>query len=135
MINGLIASDGEVRIPIDFFTSSPKAISRRVIRLAIGKLAESMADISFAHMEEVLNMALYSSTGSTVDLPRNLKAKKDYEALVIFDDRKSFDIPPFQYPIAIPGKLYIKELEHGNSLSAGGKTRCFTQRDLVYIRR
>lgn len=105
------ALDGEVRIPIDFFISNPKAISRRVIRLAIEKLVESMADISFIHTEEVLNIALYSSTGSMVDLPKNLKAKKDYEAIVIFDDRKSRDIPSFQYPIAIPGKLYIKELD------------------------
>lgn len=106
-----VASDGEVKIPIDFFSSSPKAVSRRIIRLAIGKLAKSMADISFAHIEEVLNMALYSSTGSTLDLPGTLKAKIDYEALVIFDAKENFDIPPFQYPISIPGKLYIKELE------------------------
>ena len=107
----VVVSDGKVEIPIDFFNSSPKAISRRIVRLAVEKLAKSMDDISFVHTEEVLNMALHSPTGSTLDLPGNLKARKDYEALVILDDKKTYSIPPFQYPITIPGKFYIKELE------------------------
>lgn len=102
---------GEASIPLEFLNRCPKAIRRRIIRLAVEKLVNNMIDISYTHVEQVVNMALYSSAGSSLDLPGNLKIRKDYEALVLSNDEKTCSIPFFQYPITIPGRVFIKELD------------------------
>jgi len=103
-------SAGEISIPLEFLNDCCKAIRRRVIRLAVERMAGSMKDISYTHIEQILNIALDSSVGSMLDLPGNLRVKKDYEMLCFSSSKNSDSFSAFQYPIPVPGRVHIEDL-------------------------
>jgi len=86
----------------------PRAMARRVVRLAYREVAGSVYDLDFRHTEEVLRL-LERATGREVILPRGVKAVRIHGRL-LFRTGAVPAVPDFCYPLPVPGVAVIREI-------------------------
>ncbi len=77
--------DDRVIIYIPKFTSLHTALKRRIIRLCLEKIANTLNGFDFKHFERVLELT-EKSTGAAIMLPHKLKAFVSYDKLVLAKD-------------------------------------------------
>ena len=86
------------------------SLQRRILRLAIETLTGNLNSFDYDHVRDLLNLALYGTTGSVISLPREIWAEKVYDELIIrrgYQPKTSDE--PFDYKIKIPGKTKIPD--------------------------
>jgi len=104
-----------VIIDLEKFTSLPLALKRRIIRKSIEVVKRNLYSVSFRHNNEILKLTEYQLGEKEIYLPDNLRAKKIYNKIMIYEKRISKDqteeIPtPWEYDILIPGETEIESL-------------------------
>ncbi len=91
--------------------TEPKAVQRRVLK-AIGE--EAGIPLEFKHVEEILRFAAEDGpTGKELSLPLGWKIVREPEAMVFVtpDLRRQERIPDYEYSLAVPGRVFVPELE------------------------
>lgn len=79
--NALITEE-EFVFPLEKLKSTPIAILRYVLQLSLERLAKSRKDISFVHIENMVQL-LNKRVGKTVDLPYKIQAEIGYDSFTI----------------------------------------------------
>ncbi|MFO7154788.1 MAG: tRNA lysidine(34) synthetase TilS [Caldicoprobacter oshimai] len=102
-------SQNKLRIDLDEFLARPIAVRRRVLRMALKSIGGTLDEIGANHVEDILDMALNSTTGAMLTLPNDIKALKDYDNLVVWRGEFRPSVPPFEYSLDVPGSVIIKE--------------------------
>ena len=91
--------------------TEPKAVQRRVLK-AIGE--EAGIPLEFKHVEEILRFAAEDGpSGKELSLPLGWKIVREPEAMVFVtpDLRRQERIPDYEYSLAVPGRVFVPELE------------------------
>lgn len=108
-INGTIADDGlvledssTINIPVTYFVYAEPAITRIILKAV--KLIGVKSDLESKHIELIINLALNSENGATINLPNKVVAIKEYNFVTI--SNKNFAPKPKQWKFAI-GKTDI----------------------------
>lgn len=87
------------------------ALQRRILRLAIKTLAGNLRGFDYDHIQDLLNLALYRTTGSLISLPRGVWAEKVYDELMLRHQHlPRVPTESFDYSIKIPGETEIPDL-------------------------
>ncbi|MBP2072051.1 tRNA lysidine(34) synthetase TilS [Thermoanaerobacterium butyriciformans] len=73
--------DGNVKLDIDGIKKLHSSIRRRIIRLAYKKLKGNFNQLTFKHVEDVLNI-MDKQTSSKIDLPFEIEVIKSYNNLI-----------------------------------------------------
>lgn len=92
----------------DSLAALPRAMARRVVRLAYREVAGSAYNLDFHHTEEVLALT-ERPTGKEVRLPRGVRAVRVYGKLLLRQGEIPA-VPDFCYALNIPGMVVIPEL-------------------------
>lgn len=99
---------GDSLINISSFKDIPNAFLKRVIRNIIKKFNKNLYGIESGHIHDVINLIENTRPNISIDLPKGLRAKKEYNKL-IFTTKNTF--PEFwSYLIKDEGRLYINEI-------------------------
>jgi len=89
-------------------SAQPEALSRRIVRHAIGKARyNDYTDISAAHVQAALNLA-QGHSGREIHLP-GVIVKKEYNTL-IFAPHSPENLQGFCYPLEINTSIHVQEL-------------------------
>lgn len=94
------------------FNSQPLALRRRLVRLVWQKLTGTAKDLSYQHVQSVLDQCEKTGTG-VVELPAGLRCKIAYGKIIFAlneqskDTKQSLDIC---YSLSVPGALPVPEL-------------------------
>jgi len=94
-----------IRLHILTLLKTPEAMQKRIIRAALLRLG-GLRDISQTHITQIINLAT-GQTGKETHLPGGLRARRDYEFLLLFFENSTeskgfcFDIP-IDTPVFIP---------------------------------
>lgn len=118
--------ENEVRISLSDFNDYHRSIRGRILRYGLELIKKDLVGIHNAHIDGIMDLALNSDVGSTLDLPDDIKIRRDYSYLVlsigqdiISDDVDSaFD---FEYQLKVPGKISISKLKIELSVDEVGK--------------
>lgn len=103
-----------VKFSLNELRRLPKAIMRRVLRIAWRNLTGSDADLAFTHLEAVTGMVGGVVTVVRVSLPGGVTAFRSYEVLVLRREHEDSAAPGYYlYPLRVPGITYIPELSLG----------------------
>lgn len=78
-----INKDKSVVLSIPHLLKEPLALQRRVIRLVLGDLGESLREFSYQHVDSLLELATNPVGGRKVYLPQNLQGRRDGHQLII----------------------------------------------------
>lgn len=104
-------------------------IQRRMIRKAIFYLKKDRKDISYSHIQSVLNL-MENQTGKKVSLPGGIQAEQGYQGILFFlEEKNRKEKIEFSYLLPMDETIFIKEIgksiqisanENKNGLNAAG---------------
>ncbi|NPV92600.1 MAG: tRNA lysidine(34) synthetase TilS [Firmicutes bacterium] len=107
-----ILFDGEsIRLPAAGLLERPTALRRRIVRLALQRLSGGLQGVSYSHVASLLELAANPESGRQVHLTRELQGRREYEWLVLERRLSPAVDEQWEYPLVIPGRTYIPELE------------------------
>ena len=86
-------------------------IKKRVIRLGIKEVSGALKDVENKHIENILEFIQRDRVGGEIDLPNNITAKVDYEAIRLRHNYKSIITDDFEYKISIGESIHLKEVD------------------------
>lgn len=109
-----IVDNSNTSIDINKLNLYDDVIKRRIIRYACSQYNIDLHDISYKHVDMILNL-LNNKTGKSVNLPFGMKVSKQYDLLLFSNNSK--EITKFCYTINENDFLYIKEINKYISLS------------------
>ncbi len=99
----------KVMIDVVKFSKQHEAIKYRLVRLAVKQLAGGIKDFEARHAKLLVDFIEEASSGSLIDLPKNLQGIKEYDYFIL--SKGNFDeIPDYSYVLKIPGKIDVKEV-------------------------
>jgi tRNA(Ile)-lysidine synthase len=93
-----------------WLVTEPKAVQRRVLK-AVG--GQAGIPLEFKHIEEILRFAAEDGPArKELSLPLGWKVVREAEAMVFVtpDLRRPEPIPDYEYPLAVPGRVFVPEL-------------------------
>ncbi len=111
-----IRQGSEERIPIRALTQFSPAIQRRVLRQMIAGVRGNVRGVTASHVEAVRELAVRSQSGKMVELPGNLEARKEFDALAISHRTARDTHRGYSIAVAPPADVPLPEL---------GLTLCF----------
>lgn len=82
-------------------------LKQEILRKAINEFSGDLIDISFATINNAIDIINTAQTGAKVKISKNVKIKIGYDKLVFFDEIKEKE---FFYELNIPGVTYIPEI-------------------------
>lgn len=94
----------------------PKAILRRIIRRAWSEICGDKDDLSFAHIDHVMEIIQGGGGYRQTTLPRGVTCKKNYDLIELTLSREDEEIPFYQHLLKVPGVTFIPEI--GMSIEA-----------------
>lgn len=106
-----IEKKGNIILKREKLAQEQLAIQRRIIRKAYNLLRPQEQGLSFAHVEQVLNLIKSKEGAKQLNLPKNIIFRINYDRLEFFDLalNPSSKAAPFCYCWEIPGELKIAE--------------------------
>lgn len=99
---------GRVKIDLKIFLSLHDAIKRRLVRKAVEHLVGDVKDFEFRHTVLLVDFIKTSAAGSVFDMPRGLRAEKQYDCTLIFQKNPRQD-RDYSYELPVPGRVEIEE--------------------------
>jgi len=102
--------EGAIALDPAGLMSYPVAIRRRLIREAVRTVRGELADIGFAHVEELLRL-LGAGSDFEYELPGGTFVERTRQALRFLSSRP-LELPIiYCYDLAVPGRTYVPEIE------------------------
>lgn len=94
--------------------SLPSALQTWVVRECFRQLAGDLRDLDYQHVVSILELWRQGRTGSSVDLPRNLRAWVDSRGAAVgtpdsLAQAVAIRREPYQYLLSLPGQVRVKE--------------------------
>ena len=105
-----VHGNGEVILRRDLLERMPRAIQRRVLRQAYGRIEGSTRGLSYAHVEDVCD-ALGKPGGrvhKVFSLPRGIRAFLQHDAIYL-SRRDLWKVTPYEYPLCLGEERLISE--------------------------
>ena len=99
-----------VKLQLDSFAALSPALQRRVVRAAIAKIKGDELDLELERIDAVVALALSGRTGSVIELPGGLCARRGYGNLVIGRASPATEPARGEWELPIPGEVCIPEL-------------------------
>lgn len=107
-------SSGRVQFSATAFRDLPFAIRFRLIKMLLENLSADKNGFTMHHIQSLVRLATESETGKMISLPKGLSARRQYDQVWI-EQGTTETLPPFEYPVRVPGRVEIPE--HGRSLT------------------
>ncbi len=105
--NEYINNVKDERISIAYITSLHNSIQRRIIYKMICTANDSSYDVSSKYIDAIINLLGAKGSGKSIDIANGVKARIEYDTLIISKDNKS--TAEFEYTLPIGEEIYIKE--------------------------
>ncbi|HHP7234494.1 MAG TPA: tRNA lysidine(34) synthetase TilS [Desulfobacterales bacterium] len=108
-------SAGRIDLAVTGLREMPAALQRRVLRVAIAEVKGNLRRIGYTHVESIRSLCAATDGGGFVDLPGNLRARRERQMLTVIRGEPKADpraaatgVPPtprFEYRIDSPQLL------------------------------
>jgi len=99
---------GKVKVDLKKFLTFHDAIKRRLVRKAVEELAGDIKDFEFRHTVMLVDFIKNSAAGASCDLPKNLRAEKQYDCVyILLQNPRPFE--DYAYELPVPGRVEIRE--------------------------
>ncbi|MCD4783864.1 MAG: tRNA lysidine(34) synthetase TilS [Candidatus Eremiobacteraeota bacterium] len=103
-----VIKKNEARLNLSGVSSTAPYIMKHLLRELVCRFTGSMKDLTYFHTQNLFNLLLKPS-GSSIQLPGNIRAEKEYEFLVISKKMKSDEVELPDLILRIPGSNISKE--------------------------
>ena len=98
-----------ILLKIDFINKLPQAIRWRLFKTILEDFSPAKNGFSFIHIKSLCNLSQKCESGKRVVLPLGIEARREYEDLILENKKACSTQVKYEYPMNIPGSVYIKE--------------------------
>lgn len=98
---------GSMTLDAGTLAREPDGALHRLLRMALEDVRGDLEGLSREHIERIAELARSSSTGSVVELPGQLRVRKEYDSLAIEPDTDSTKLPDESAPLMVPGEATL----------------------------
>jgi tRNA(Ile)-lysidine synthase len=98
-----------ILLKIDFINKLPEAIRWRLFKTILEDFSPAKNGFSFVHIKSLCNLSQKCESGKRVVLPLGIEARREYENLILENKKACSTQVEYEYPMNIPGSVYIKE--------------------------
>lgn len=108
-LNEVIIKDTKeyIKISREKLSKLHVAVISRIIRVIIEKHCGNVIDIEYVNIDKAIEFINKARTGSSIDLPKGLKLKRNYNEFIISTEKKDSTDLNFSYNVKIPGVTKI----------------------------
>lgn len=109
-----LADKGSVSLDRSRLVKLPLALQRRLMRESIKAVKGDLREITFQHIEDVLEKVVQGWSGSCLELPGRLIALREYDRILVElkGIKKKEKLPPgLAVPLKIPGEVVVPSLK------------------------
>lgn len=127
----LSIQDGRIALSVSILNGIHVAAQRRIIRKAISKTKGDLRRIRLTHIDSAINLLEYGPDDGNIDLPDRIRIQRKGDVILFFREKSTLrnmdvkseraEMPPFEYPIAKPESLFIKEISAHIKFTEMGK--------------
>lgn len=106
----------EISLNIGHLRGLAQAVRSRLFKEVLESMCLEKNGVSFRHIMALERLAQAVKSGRRISLPHGIKAKREYEKLVITRNNAGLRQVDCEYQINIPGKIHIKEFNRTISM-------------------
>ncbi len=103
--NGMVALDNNT------LRSLPAPLCRRVLRLAWDEVTGDTKELSYHHIERLMELLHKKAGGRVAILPRGIRVLKTNNVLQFFREAEPVPVLPYKHSLNVPGVTYIPEID------------------------
>lgn len=103
--------NGGLALNKEALRSLPPFLCRRILRLAWQEVTGETKELSYYHVEQLMEMLQKRVGGRVLILPRQIRVIKTRSFLCFSRCVEPQPVPPYQYPLVAPGMTYVPEID------------------------
>jgi len=113
----------------------PDAVRWRLFKTILEDLTPLKNGISYAHVRSVDDLVQKSESGRKAALPSKIRARREYDKLILEKKKTGKKAVQYEYVLNIPGSVYIKERDMTvkGKFSKRGNSRIKNRKNKVYL--
>lgn len=120
----VIEKEDSIEIRINDLEKNDKVLIKMVIRMAVGKTAGKLKDVTAVHIENILDLK-EKKVGSKCDLPYDIQGEKGYEGIIIGKYKENKE------KSKVSKELDISSVISGNIISESGLEFSLAREEMV----
>lgn len=101
---------GTERISRRVLAGIPAALARRILRQMLHGVEGSLAGVTHRHIDALYRFALESQSGKTLQLSRGVRARTEFEWLVLSPETRNGKSSAFVYNVVAPCTISVREI-------------------------
>jgi tRNA(Ile)-lysidine synthase len=105
-----LREDGAEKISRTALRSMPPALARRVLRRMLSEVGDSRAGLTHRHIDAAYHFALESQSGRRLQFPRGLRARIEFDWLILSSEAGNGEAAEFVYNVVIPCTISVAEI-------------------------
>ncbi len=105
---GIKISAEEIAIDVGYIRHLPRALQMRIGKNILEGLSAAKNGISHAHVKALIDLFESGESGRRISLPFGREARREY-GIVKIAGKNQPPQPIFEYPVAVPGLVLVKE--------------------------
>ena len=118
-------------IDAEVLSGEPPALQRRLIRLALKRIAVNLEDVTFDHVEAARELLGPHRSGRLVEFPGDLTIARSFGQLIV--QKRTDAAEEFEYELQIPGEIHIPELNRSFRARIAGENDGKSSEDRVFV--
>jgi len=107
-VNG---KNGTVVLDNNMLRALSAPLCRRVLRLAWNEVTGKTKELSYHHVEKLMELLHKKAGGRVMILPRGIRALKTNNVLQFFREAEPVPVLPYRRPLIVPGVTYVPEID------------------------
>jgi tRNA(Ile)-lysidine synthase len=127
----LSIQDGQIALSVSILNAIHVAAQRRIFRKTISKIKGDLRRIRLTHIDSVITLLKYGPDYGNIDLPERIRIQRKGDVILFFREKstlRNMDVKSdraemfsFEYPIAKPESIFIKEINAHIKFTEMGK--------------
>jgi tRNA(Ile)-lysidine synthase len=98
-----------ILLNIAYINQLPEAIRLRLFKTILEDFSPAKNGFSFIHIKSLDNLSQKCESGKRLVLPLGIEIRREYDNLILECKKPRFAQARYEYPMNIPGSVYIKE--------------------------
>jgi tRNA(Ile)-lysidine synthase len=128
-----------ILLKIAYINKLPAAIRLRLFKTILEDFSPAKNGFSFIHIKSLDNLSQKCESGKRLVLPLGIEIRREYDDLILERKKARSEQAKYEYPMNIPGSIYIKErkvtihaeLVTKESIDLGSKSKVYLDLDKI----
>jgi tRNA(Ile)-lysidine synthase len=124
----------KISLNIEYIKGLAPAIRSRLLKKILESLNPEKNGFSFKDIRALEKLVQRKESGKRISLPLRIEARREYDNLIIVQDKTCLKQVDYEYPVNVPGIIHVKEINRTICIEKTSRDKINLQsKDIVYL--